>query len=1065
VTQPASNWLNLGAIVQADGTPLPREPYLNIIGASSIVDNPSNYSTDVTFTALTAPSGTGYVHVTAGSVDSPAAAINLGNSDVTGLLPVANLAIGTNGFVLTMVSGTPEWAATSAAGVTGTGLWFSTTGTLHSAAITLTGDVSQGALSTNNLPLTVVALQGFAVTSATPTSAEILLYHSSAWTPTAVSGDVAISSTGVTTVTALQTFAVSSATPTSAELLLYHASAWTPTAVTGDISISSTGVSEVLGLLGVALPSNTAGILQSTGSAWSLSTVAAASITHGTADQLLDTSHAGTAAEWFTVGGDLQYASHSFTVASIQGIAISGTPASGNVLTATSSSAASWGHVNLASANAITGTLPAANLPTITLTGQVTGSGSAGSIATTLTAANLPAITLTGDCTGSASGGSIATTVGAIQGQTVTSGALVKGDFLIATSTSNWAKTALSGDVSASATSPGSITVTGLQGAALPSLSNGFLQNSSGAWSLASITAAQLPTITLTGQVTGSSSGGSIATTLTSANLPTITHTGDVTGANSGGSIANTVVAIQGNTVTSGALTKGQFLVASSTSNWAATSLSNDVAESASTPGSITVNSGGNGAVTFSTSGNVGGVNSIESNGTNIATGGYIRVSNNVNLIESRNAANSGNILVLATDASNNINLGNVTTNDIQFFPGSNTASILFDSTGAQFFASALDLGGASGVLSMGAVTTAATALPTTSIGLYNGPSQTLTINAANLAFENTVTSTVLFGINALASTSAASGTTGIRLTVQPQTGQAATGASHNGGTGGIAAYVSAPGGTSAAGNGGTGGACDVGAGLGGNATAGTGNGGTGGALNLYSGAGGTTTGGTTGVPGNVTCLAGFAKNIIWQGTAGTNTVAAGTANLQLFGALDVGGGEGVLGFTLCQQIPTTIPTTSMLVCFDGTGLMVFSDGTSTTVFNESMSANWTGTANTQQCLVKKYGKIQRTTNATPATIITVPLPTSSTSVLVKIEGIARQSVTAATSASAFATHQFVNNAGTVTGSTVIHDEVAPWGSGNLFNPVISGTNINIQITGVAATNIDWTVRVEAIFS
>ena len=46
---------------------------------------------------------------------------------------------------------------------------------------------------------------------------------------------------------------------------------------------------------------------------------------------------------------------------------------------------------------------------------------------------------------------------------------------------------------------------------------------------------------------------------------------------------------IQTNTVSAGALTKGQFFVASTTSNWAATTLSQDVVESATTPGQLTV--------------------------------------------------------------------------------------------------------------------------------------------------------------------------------------------------------------------------------------------------------------------------------------------------------------------------------------------------------------------------------------------------------------------------------------------------------------------------------------------
>ena len=82
------------------------------------------------------------------------------------------------------------------------------------------------------------------------------------------------------------------------------------------------------------------------------------------------------------------------------------------------------------------------------------------------------------------------------------------------------------------------------------------------------------------------------------------TITGDVTVSNAG---ATTVGAIQGNTVTSGALTKGQFLVASSTSNWAATSLSGDLSESASTPGQVSVVSitGSSGTVNIASTGNV----------------------------------------------------------------------------------------------------------------------------------------------------------------------------------------------------------------------------------------------------------------------------------------------------------------------------------------------------------------------------------------------------------------------------------------------------------------------------
>jgi hypothetical protein len=63
------------------------------------------------------------------------------------------------------------------------------------------------------------------------------------------------------------------------------------------------------------------------------------------------------------------------------------------------------------------------------------------------------------------------------------------------------------------------------------------------------------------------------------------TVSGDATISNTG-SVA--VVKVQGNTITSGALVKGQFFVASSTSNWAATTLSGDISESNTTAGLLT---------------------------------------------------------------------------------------------------------------------------------------------------------------------------------------------------------------------------------------------------------------------------------------------------------------------------------------------------------------------------------------------------------------------------------------------------------------------------------------------
>lgn len=82
-----------------------------------------------------------------------------------------------------------------------------------------------------------------------------------------------------------------------------------------------------------------------------------------------------------------------------------------------------------------------------------------------------------------------------------------------------------------------------------------------------------------------------------------VTLGGDVTGAAN----VNTVVKIQGNTVTSGALTKGQFFVASSSSNWAAVTLSGDISESGATAGLLTV---------------------ININGSSVPTGGSLTTGN-----------------------------------------------------------------------------------------------------------------------------------------------------------------------------------------------------------------------------------------------------------------------------------------------------------------------------------------------------------------------------------------------------------------------------------------------------
>lgn len=89
----------------------------------------------------------------------------------------------------------------------------------------------------------------------------------------------------------------------------------------GDINgnyVSQTNV----GLQGrsVASTAPTSGqALEWSGSAWAPTTIAIgpSTFTPGTADQLLDTNHGATTAEWFTLGGDASFASHNLSLNSI----------------------------------------------------------------------------------------------------------------------------------------------------------------------------------------------------------------------------------------------------------------------------------------------------------------------------------------------------------------------------------------------------------------------------------------------------------------------------------------------------------------------------------------------------------------------------------------------------------------------------------------------------------------------------------------------------------------------------------------------------------------------------
>jgi len=447
---------------------------------------------------------------------------------IGGLLPIVNIATGTGGIqFLTTDGGVNYWSA----------------GPDGSAGITqLTGPVTAGPGAGSQA--TTINFGGGSLSGKLPianlaacTSAQILESNATpTQTCTSVTGDVALSATGVTTVQALQGNAVASGALTKGDALFATStSTWAEAAFSGDLTCSTvTPGSCTLGSIdGKSLPSP-----PGTGTTVLTDTTGTLSWASGSG-----TSVTGTGL-WYSASGALNSAAVQcsgdttcsaalsggnlpITVTQIHGASVpaAGSLTIGNVLQVSGSSTTlAYAPVNLAGgANFITGNLPVGNFAPGT-SAQVLMSNA--TPATTWT-------TLTGDTTISATGVTATTKINGI----AITGTPAVGNQPVATSVSSstWSALNLAG---------GANYVTGnLPIANVAGNSSGlqYLTSNSGTNAWAAITAASLPTIALTGQVTGSASGGSIATTLTSANLPAITLTGAVTGSSSGGSVATTI--------------------------------------------------------------------------------------------------------------------------------------------------------------------------------------------------------------------------------------------------------------------------------------------------------------------------------------------------------------------------------------------------------------------------------------------------------------------------------------------------------------------------------------------
>lgn len=290
---------------------------------------------------------------------------------------------------------------------------------------------ASGDLTGSSTSQTVTGLQGRAVSNAAPSVSNLLGWNGSSWTPTAAftfaaGGDVTGTS-GALTVVRIQGRPMDVATPANGNVIAWNGTSWAPTAPAsgftagGDLTGTSTNqtVAKVNGAavqntattVGQALvvsatnqvsfaPINLAGLgITGTLPAGNVGGVSGITVsgTPSTGQALIATST--TAANWqtisgstptatttttgtITLAGDLGGTAASPSVLKVNGITVTGTPAIGNTLRATSTTAASYAALNLAGGSGyVTGVLPAANQASQTMGGDVTGTTAAAVVA------------------------------------------------------------------------------------------------------------------------------------------------------------------------------------------------------------------------------------------------------------------------------------------------------------------------------------------------------------------------------------------------------------------------------------------------------------------------------------------------------------------------------------------------------------------------------------------------------------------------------------------------------------------------------------------------------------
>lgn len=271
--------------------------------------------------ALSSPTGTGFVHVTSGTIDAAARAVNVATADVTGVLPY------TNGGTGLSTLGSPSAVLQVNPG--GTGLQF---GTVPLAVVT----------APTGSGVAMVASGVWSAAASLGTTKQILVVNAgataAAWV--SLSADVTITAAGAATVGAIQGNTVTSGVLTKGYYLIASSTTnWVATQMTGDVTSSATspGVTSVAYLQGASVPAGTGlttgNVLHVTGASalgygalnlaggagYVTGALPATNLAPGTAAQILVTNAGATAAAWVSMSGDATIsAAGAVTVASAQ---------------------------------------------------------------------------------------------------------------------------------------------------------------------------------------------------------------------------------------------------------------------------------------------------------------------------------------------------------------------------------------------------------------------------------------------------------------------------------------------------------------------------------------------------------------------------------------------------------------------------------------------------------------------------------------------------------------------------------------------------------------------------